>query len=120
MSKEIKKEQTNTLLNCPFCGGGNIISTYNNFVPALLCGGCGAMMTIPWSLQGNTEDELQKKWNTRKPMDRIVERLEEVAKTEIRVHSARCNGKTLAIGYAKGIENAIKIVKEEGGLNERI
>lgn len=50
----------NELKRCPFCGGDNIISTYNNFVPVLLCCECGVIMPIPWSLNGNIEDELRK------------------------------------------------------------
>lgn len=42
--------------------------------------------------------------------EKIQERLNEIAKIEI--HCGRCNGKTLALGYVKGIENAIKIVQE--------
>lgn len=112
MSKEISKQ----LVKCPFCGGDNIISTYNNFVPALLCGGCGAMMTIPWSLNGNTEDELRKKWNTRKPMKRIMERLEDTYQDRIdcAYHTSDC----FVDGQADGLYKALSIVKEEGGMNE--
>lgn len=42
--------------------------------------------------------------------ENILARLNEIAKIEI--HCGRCNGKTLALGYVKGIENAIKIVNE--------
>ena len=75
--KTSDKISDNRLLSCPFCGEENIISTYNNFVPALLCGSCGAMITVPWDFNKNIKEELQKKWNTRKPMDRIAEKLEE-------------------------------------------
>lgn len=47
-----------------------------------------------------------------KAFDKILERLKEIIKIEIQLHGGRCNGKTLALGYAKGIENAIEIVKE--------
>lgn len=99
------------LKRCPFCGGDNIISTYNNFAPVLLCCECGTMMTIPWSLDVNIEDELRKKWNTRKPMERIVERLEE----EILESLSDCGDDWFV---AEKVNEAIKIVKEEGGLNE--
>lgn len=55
-------------------------------------------------------------WNTRKPVDDVVEALEGAARLEITVHGGRCNGKTLTLGYAKGIESAIEIIKEK--LNE--
>ena len=47
-----------------------------------------------------------------KAFDKILERLKEIIKIEIQLHGGRCNGKTLALGYAKGIENAIEIVQE--------
>ena len=45
--------------------------------------------------------------------EKIIEKLEEVGNLEISMHGVRCNGKTLAIGYKKCIENAIEIVKQE-------
>lgn len=103
------------LLPCPFCGGEKVISTYNNFVPALLCGGCGAMMTIPMSFGDTYEDkerELLRKWNTRIPMQEIVERLEESKGTVV------IDGKEMyQEDYFIDIDEAIQIVKEVGGMN---
>ena len=48
-------------------------------------------------------------------IEKRIERLKEVGKLEISVHEGRCNGKTLAIGYKKGIENAIEIVQKAAG-----
>ena len=112
--KTSDKTSDKRLLSCPFCSGDNIISTYNNFVPALLCGGCGAMMTIPWDLNKDTETELRNKWNTRKPMQNIVERIEaeckEITKWDSDKHYI----------YKEGADwmgnKAIEIVKEEGGV----
>ena len=61
-------------------------------------------------------------WNTRTPMDRIVEQLEkelELTDKEKRrcVHENPLQFDEVK-GCARGIANAIKIVKEEGGLNE--
>ena len=44
--------------------------------------------------------------------EKIIERLREVGNLEITVHGGRCNGKTLTLGYVKGIENAIEIVNQ--------
>lgn len=72
------------LLHCPFCGGVNVRETYNNFVPALLCCDCGAMMTIPMATFGTSYKKIiTEKWNTRKPMERIVDRLEQLQKEEV-------------------------------------
>ena len=68
------------LLKCPCCGGENIIETWNNLSPVLLCGDCGLMMTIPMSFKGSYKIELMRKWNTRKPVDDVVEALEEKRK----------------------------------------
>lgn len=43
---------------------------------------------------------------------KLISRLKEVGKLEISMHGGRCNGKTLALGYAKGIENSIAVVNE--------
>ena len=45
-------------------------------------------------------------------IEKILERLREVGQLEIYFHGGRCNGKTLTLGYKKGIENAISIVQE--------
>lgn len=45
--------------------------------------------------------------------EKIIEKLKEVGKLEISIIGGRCNGKTLSLGYKKGIENAIEIVKQE-------
>ena len=47
-----------------------------------------------------------------KAFEKILDMLKDTAKIEIQLHCGRCNGKTLALGYTKGIENAIKIVHE--------
>lgn len=44
--------------------------------------------------------------------EKIVEKLEVAGKTELIAHGGRRNGKTLALGYAKGISEAIEIVKQ--------
>lgn len=94
------------LKRCPFCGGEYIMETYFNWSPAIKCGDCGAVMTIPMEFGINKEAELKRKWNTRKPMERIVERLEQKIH---RLHD---------IHHNVAIKEAIEIVKEEGGLNE--
>lgn len=56
-----------------------------------------------------TEKEAIKAWNTRKPMERILERLEEKAKEYTN------DDLSYRIPWF-GIEEAIEIVKEEGGI----
>ena len=45
--------------------------------------------------------------------EKIIEKLEVAGKTELIANGGRCNGKTLALGYTRGISDAIEIVKHE-------
>lgn len=96
------------LKRCPFCGGEHIDSTYFNWCPAIMCTDCGAVMTVPMDWSRNREEELERKWNTRIPMQNIVERLKE-KKTD--AFERLFDGGSRGIGFCE----AIKIVKEEGG-----
>ena len=67
------------------------------------------------------DEDAIRKWNTRKPMERIVELLEGELKLAD-VEKRRCVAENMlqfdsAKGYANGIYNAIEIVKEEGGID---
>jgi Lar family restriction alleviation protein len=98
------------LKNCPFCGGNHVISTWNNFRPALLCGGCGATMIVPMDIRGGDyKEELITKWNTRVPMQKIVERLN---------NNFRKVQNDEDLEWNRAIYKTIEIVKEEGGLND--
>ena len=75
MNSEIK------LLPCPFCGGEAEIRHYEDYTKDFAsvykyyveCTECKAQS----NMKANMEDII-KDWNTRKPMDRIVEKLEEL------------------------------------------
>ena len=67
-------------------------------------------------ISGNTQ-KVRK--SMKSVFDKIIEKLEEVGKLEISMRGGRCKGKTLALGYTKGIENAIEIVKQ-GGVRKEI
>ena len=66
------------------------------------------------------EKLLADKWNTRVPMQKIVERLEELQKEnfekfeDYKTEEEAC----LYLCHSNAYANAIEIVKEEGGLNE--
>ena len=68
----------NELLNCPFCGGEAKYMEIKDFFISrfVTCTKCG--IETPRNCL-NRKDAI-KRWNTRKPMDNIVEKLEE--KTE--------------------------------------
>lgn len=75
MQKNELKKESPKLLPCPFCGGEARIQHYRNGDCAIECIECYGK-----THRSVTEDLAIRRWNTRKPIDRIVEQLEE--KTE--------------------------------------
>lgn len=104
MSKEIK------LLPCPFCGGEAEIRHYEDYTKDFAsvykyyveCTECKAQS----NMKANTEDII-KDWNTRKPIDRIVNQLEES------VAYYKKYGDSDGLQYT-AYESAIEIVKAGG------
>ena len=47
-------------------------------------------------------------------VDAVVEELKNAGNQEVIFHGGRCNGKTIAVGFCKGIERAIDIVRKGG------
>ena len=94
------------LKKCPFCGGEVRFATEEgNWI---LCPKCGAE-----SDYFDRKEEAITAWNTRKPMERIVERLEETKGKDIVFCPPRTNNKTAMLGQRIGLDRAIIIVKEE-------
>ena len=91
------------LLPCPFCGGEFQINVGGMiYIPK--CKKCGC------TLAGcRTEEEAIEEVNTRKPMERIIERLEGIV-----VQRVAWFGKKDEICI--GVDKAIEMVKEEGGI----
>lgn len=128
------------LLNCPFCGGEAELKyerqnfpfseERNSFV--VTCKNCGCStsyfseMNIYYSKDyKEKEKELKEKtiktWNTRKPMERILERLEEYRDDfmndiyeELRDDTDNLRANRIIDRF----DEAIAIVMEEGGLND--
>ena len=121
------------LLPCPFCGGEHIdysVKTCGRwerkYHVAMYCKDCncyGARVLITptestrYEVENNPKYKQLaiEKWNTRKPMERIVERLEECEEELKGLQYKSVN----SYGYYsqhKGIELAKDIVKEEGGI----
>ena len=110
------------LLPCPFCGGEAKYKKhyrediYHGYLPVMKCESCGAIASLTDSDIGNYEEILTRKWNTRKPMQDIVERLEEQAE-ECRKYWDVFDDED-AFGCMNAYCDAISTVKEVGGMND--
>ena len=97
------------LKRCPFCGGEAKLRREMGIMYNVKCGICYCQTG-----QRAFEDDAIKVWNTRKPMERIIERLEE---TYDATHENYMKDRDLiTLGRKYGLEHAIEIVKEEGGI----
>ena len=94
--------------NCPLCGVKMETTDYQHyFHPDNDC------ILHGFVIDTNARRSVES-WNTRKPMERIVERL------EVRKGTVVIDGKAMyQEDYFIDIDEAIEIVKQEGGLNER-
>lgn len=128
-------ERMNELKRCPFCGGeavfwrlsektGNEYTDYV-FVRCKACYASTRNIEFNASVHKNDSeyDEAERLWNARKPMERILERLEEKAEkamdnSEKAAELGQAYEKHMIFNGAKGnaFEEAIDIVKEEGGI----
>ena len=115
------------LLPCPFCGGEAVVHVNDGV--RVICRNCSATTKIlvdgfsQGKPNGSAIKSVINAWNTRKPMERIAEQLEEelnLADKE-KERCARENKLQFdsAKSYAHGISIAIEIVKA-GGTDERI
>ena len=88
----------------PFCGGeAELLKGQCEIDNYVMCLECRSKTKLY-----NTKASAIKAWNTRKPMQNIVERLREKAKEPMYQHHGD--------NYYVGIYDAIEIVKEEGGI----
>ena len=97
------------LKKCPFCGGELELTDDDYYWHPF--NGC----FLDANHVTNNEKRI-KAWNTRKPMQNIVERLEEQAE-ECRKYWQEFDDED-SFGGMNAYCYAVKIVKEEGGLNE--
>ena len=118
---KMSNKTSDKLLSCPFCGGEAEINLFmGNY--CVTCKECAGAI-FPYF--GMTKEEAITAWNTRKPLERIVERLEELTEkhmsnSEKAAELGKDYERHMILNGAKGIafEAAIEIVKEEGGFIE--
>ena len=106
------------LLRCPFCGGeAELLKGQCEIDNYVMCLECRSKTKLY-----NTKASAIKAWNTRKPMQNIVERLEKEGQTMSEAKSMVKYGKASPSSHryykAVSVKKAIEIVKEEGGMNE--
>lgn len=103
------------LKKCPFCGGEAELYMKED-VCFLCCSECDCQ-----ARQCETEEEAIEAWNTRKPIDKVVEQLEDIQNFEMQTGKGYCpDRKTecrymnsdLGCGYC-AFDKAIEIVKGE-------
>lgn len=113
------------LIQCPFCGGEarlHIVPPFNYEISNIMyinggafveCVECGCVISADGAEQAIAA------WNTRKPMERILERLEE-QKKQYKRREKEHEGKNITVklsekyyGKACSYGHAIEIVKEE-------
>lgn len=107
------------LLPCPFCGGEAVF--YYDDVDSYAVG-CKICCDVdPITTWEKTMESAAEKWNTRKPVDDVMERLskEEDAWSE-KYNCQKSKGfiDQYSDGFADGVLKAIGFVKEVMGLNE--
>ena len=106
------------LKRCPFCGGEATLTNklskdeYGQRLWNVCCFGCANRTSSYWDKEIAIEA-----WNTRKPLERVIERLEKERRLADE-EKERCAMESLfqfdrAVGYSNGIFNAIELIKEE-------
>ena len=102
----------NELKKCPFCGGEvRFVKTgcsSRGKIGHLYCDGCKE--TFFKNDKWHTESELCEIWNNRKPIERVIERLEERIKILDNTSDINYPSVDIAINETKKI---IEIIKEE-------
>lgn len=112
------------LLPCPFCGGeAEVITTKTRQgqTSSVRCSKCSCKVTIlkPAFYDGDVEKDTVEHWNTRKPMERIVEKLEEAKGIAFLTlaNTGEAMGDVVYDEVMAYLDKAVKIVKG-GGADE--
>ena len=108
---------SNELKPCPFCGGEAFINTVEShahevatFMPDYPGGTFIECTSCTCALSGETEDKAIEAWNTRKPIDKVVEQLES-KKVDRNIFNRRGDAIGCIHDTKIEIDDAIEIVK---------
>lgn len=113
-------KMSDKLLPCPFCGGEAkftyITKVYTDY-PSIRCSNDECFAGKLYILF-NTEVEAITAWNTRKPMERIEEKLDEAMERQWGYYNkAKGEGNIRQMDYsdgcAEGLTTAIELLEEE-------
>ena len=100
------------LLKCPFCGGEAYLEIATNDYDILKLWHCRCRICGSASACYISKNKAIEAWNTRKPMENIVERLgNKHNESTINYHNLK---DASCLGERHAYRNAIEIVKEEG------
>lgn len=103
------------LKRCPFCGGEAILeSDKTGKEQKLYYVSCKDDCITQYGYSPTKEYAIEK-WNTRKPMQEIVERLEE---DKNKRYVSGITNNPYEFGCCHAMDYAIEIVKEVGGMND--
>ena len=106
------------LLRCPFCGGeAELLKGQCEIDNYVMCLECRSKTKLY-----NTKASAIKAWNTRKPMQNIVERLEEenTLLKEQRTEAIEYDDEQIifaANNQIRAFDYSLRVIKEEGGMN---
>lgn len=107
----------NKLKPCPFCGGEAFLHTIEPHehifvdLPPYEGGAFVECTKCSCGISGDTKEEAVLTWNTRKPIDKVVEQLEaKMSGAIFEKATQECNESYLT-GLIKGYSEAIEIVK---------
>lgn len=122
MQNKESQKKSNELLLCPFCGAEARLQKKNRKRGwYVICKNRSCACSTPFYQNTFTSEENLKRvaikvWNTRKPLEKISERLEERKYEHVNEYSKDFN--LCEKSAYKSFEMAIEIVKEEGGMND--